>query len=109
MHDGRHGEAKLVTRLYQWLHDRATAFRGQTLDSRPQRTVRTEVTVREQTLLLAGLPLSGDCPLCGQAVGPGGLHGAMVSGGRVPHVQCANPPGEAFASNETQHVKKELP
>ncbi len=98
-----------MTRLYQWLHDRAKAFRSDALNGHPQRTVRTEVTVQEQTLLLAGVPLSGDCPLCGQALGPGGLHGAMVSGGRVPPGRCANPPSEAFASNETQRVKKELP
>jgi hypothetical protein len=93
-----------VKRLYQWLHDRATAFRAEALDGHPHRTVRTEVTVQEQTLLLAGLPLSGDCPLCGQALGPR-VHGAIMAA----HGSCASPPSEPLPTNETPRVKKELP
>ena len=59
-----------MTRLYQWLRERAMFFR---VESRAggSRTVRTEVTVREEqrrAVMFSGTP--GMCPLCGNPLIP---------------------------------------
>jgi hypothetical protein len=109
LHDGGDGEAKLVTRLYQWLQERAMAYRAERVDSGRHSTVRTEVTVRQQevTMLVSGVPAVGTCPLCGQVLGSGTtfLHGALVEGHPVAHGSCVGPQRE----QETMPAKKELP
>jgi hypothetical protein len=63
-----------VTRLYQWLRERAMLFRVESHDDGTCHSVRTEVTVheREQTLLLEGTSWGGPktCPLCGNPMFP---------------------------------------
>lgn len=63
-----------MTRLYQWLRERAMLFRIESQDDGTRRCVRTEVTVheREQTLLLEGTSWGGPktCPLCGNPMFP---------------------------------------
>lgn len=59
-----------MNRLYQWLHDRAITLRAETVTRSEQRTVRTEITMREQertVLVSGGNTLDGaSCPLCGR-------------------------------------------
>ncbi len=61
-----------MTRLYQWLHDRATSFYAWSSTRSGRHTLRTEITVRhqERTLLVCGHGALNPaiCPLCGQAL-----------------------------------------
>jgi hypothetical protein len=61
-----------VTRLYQWLHDRATSFYAWSSSRRRTNTLRTQITVQQQerTLLVCGHGQvnAATCPLCGQAL-----------------------------------------
>ncbi len=63
-----------MKRLYQWLTRQASFFRHNAVGRGPNRTVRTEVTVRREgmTLLVNGAA-SVDfdtCPLCGNKLAP---------------------------------------
>lgn len=59
-----------MNRLYQWLYERATFFRGETYGSGNSRIVRRETTIQqEQRTLIVGSGTSQDsgfCPFCGQ-------------------------------------------
>jgi hypothetical protein len=62
-------------RLYQWLSQRARAFRyEQSTENQASRTVRTEVTVerRGTTVILGDVGAAGfeTCPLCGSKLAP---------------------------------------
>jgi hypothetical protein len=59
-------------RLYQWLSQRASFFRSDTVSQSTGHTVRTEVTVQQESMtLLAGAAAVFDrCPLCGQKLVP---------------------------------------
>jgi len=63
-----------VNRLYQWLSGRASFFRTDTTTRGAGRTVRTEVTVEQQsTTMLVGGATAADfdtCPLCGSKLAP---------------------------------------
>jgi len=82
----------LVTRLYQRLYERSILFLSGTLDKQGHRTVRTEVTVQERTLLVTGsLAMTGSCPLCGLDLGsPRGaeLHGSFSGEHEAVHPHC---------------------
>ena len=58
-------------RLYQWLSERASSFRTDRPGHGTIRTVRTEVRVERQGLLVGGSGVGLDiCPLCGQKLAP---------------------------------------
>ncbi len=62
-----------MKRLYQWFSERASFFRSDSSGRGTTRTVRTEVTIREEglTLLVGGAAAAFDlCPLCGQKLTP---------------------------------------
>jgi len=62
-----------MKRLYQWLSQRASFFRSDTSGCAAGHTVRTEVTVQQEstTLLVGGVAAGFDiCPLCGQKLAP---------------------------------------
>jgi hypothetical protein len=59
-----------VHRLYQWLSQRASLFRFESVSRDTRRTVRTEVTVERQGLTLAFRDEAADfdfCPFCGHS------------------------------------------
>lgn len=75
-----------MNRLYQWLHDRATLFRGDVYTEVTSDSVRTEVTVQEhrRTVLVSGSGFEqGDvCPVCGQTIP------SREWGGAVADINC---------------------
>ena len=64
----------LVTRLYQWLRQRAIFFRVASRYDATRTTVRTEVTIQEteSAVLFTNTSWSGpkNCPLCGNPMFP---------------------------------------
>ena len=59
-------------RLYQWLTQRASFFRFAASGRGKSRTVRTEVTLeRESIILSVNGPALDLCPMCGQAAQAG--------------------------------------
>jgi hypothetical protein len=72
-----------MTRLYQWLHARATSFYAWGSSRSGAHTLRTAITVRhqERTLLVCGHGQLNPaiCPLCGQALSDPSALGIQTS------------------------------
>jgi hypothetical protein len=92
-----------MTRLYQWLSERASFFFSDSTGNRTSHTVRTEVTVQREAmiLLVSEIAACGVCPLCGQTVAAAQVEQASV------HLQKASTlPGTGSVDAHSLEVKK---
>ncbi len=97
-----------MKRLYQWFRKRASFFRSGTPGQGTMRTVRTEVTVKQEgmTLLVGGVAASFDvCPLCGQKLPPAQMehaHRPLLEGSISPEPASLDRPPPRSAGGSTK-------